>query len=125
MRNVTQVLTVALCPLWVKSRHMQCTSACRLYPESDIKCDIMECLLYPQKQTFVATTAKASRVVPSGQFGKDHFRLSATLAMPALAHASSFSPPGAPETPTAPITSLPALIGTPPPTATTFGICFR
>src|SRR6516164_7327111 len=27
--------------------------------------------------------------------------------MPALAQASSFSPPGAPETPTAPITSLP------------------
>ena len=50
------------------------------------------------------------------------FRLAATLAMPALAHASSFSPPGAPETPTAPITSLPTLIGTPPPTATTFGI---
>ena len=29
------------------------------------------------------------------------------------------------DTPTAPITSLPALIGTPPPTATVFGICFR
>src|SRR5215470_8724088 len=54
-----------------------------------------------------------------------HFRLSETLAMPALAQASSFSPPGAPETPTPPITSLPDLIGTPPPTATTFGICFR
>src|ERR671934_2520700 len=39
--------------------------------------------------------------------------------MPALAQASSFSPPGAPETPTAPITSFPTLIGTPPPTATT------
>src|SRR5215470_189392 len=96
-----------------------------LPPKATSNANIMECLLYPQKQTFVATTAKASQVVPSGQFGKDHFRLSATLAMPALAHASSFSPPGAPETPTAPITSLPALIGTPPPSATTFGICFR
>ena len=36
-----------------------------------------------------------------------------TLAMPALAQASSFSPPGAPDTPTPPIVSLPALIGTP------------
>ena len=32
----------------------------RFAPESDIKCDIMECLLHPQKQTFVATTAKAN-----------------------------------------------------------------
>ena len=54
-----------------------------------------------------------------------HCRLPATLAMPALAQTSSFSPPGAPETPTPPITSLPTLIGTPPPTATTLGICRR
>src|SRR6267142_5550135 len=31
--------------------------------------------------------------------------------MPALEHASSFSPPGAPDTPTAPMISSPALIG--------------
>ncbi len=31
--------------------------------------------------------------------------------MPAFAHTSSFSPPGAPETPTAPMTSSPTLIG--------------
>src|SRR5262245_5731744 len=28
------------CPLWVKSRHVQCKTVCPLYPESDIKCDI-------------------------------------------------------------------------------------
>jgi hypothetical protein len=49
-------------------------------------------------------------------------KLSATLAMPALARTSSFWPPGAPETPTAPMISLPTLIGTPPPIATTPGI---
>src|SRR4029450_2113965 len=32
---------------------------------------------------------------------------------------------GALETPTAPMASFPTLIGTPPPTAITFGICFR
>src|SRR5262249_41566443 len=68
----------------------------------------------------ITSSARASSAQNSVQF-----RLAATLAMPALAQASSFSPPGAPETPTAPITSLPTLIGTPPPTATTFGICFR
>src|SRR6516165_7722641 len=26
------------CPLWVKSRHMQCNTACPLYPHSDIDC---------------------------------------------------------------------------------------
>src|SRR6478735_4244941 len=41
-----------------------------------------------------------------------------TLARPALAQASSFSPPGAPDTPMPPIVSLPALIGTPPPIPT-------
>src|ERR1700754_1445610 len=51
-----------------------------------------------------------------------HFSASATLARPALAQTSSFSPPGAPETPTPPIGSLPARIGTPPPTPTTLGI---
>ena len=34
--------------------------------------------------------------------------------MPALAHTSSLSPPGAPETPTAPSVSSPALIGSAP-----------
>ena len=54
-----------------------------------------------------------------------YFKLSATLAIPAFAQASSFSLPGAPETPTPPIVSVPAFIGTPPPTATTFGTCFN
>ena len=45
--------------------------------------------------------------------------------MPAFAQVSSLSPPGDPETPTPPMTSFPALIGTPPPTATTPKICFR
>src|SRR5215467_312818 len=44
----------------------------------------------------------------------DHLRSAATLSMPALAQASSFSPPGAPDTPTAPIVSLPILIGSAP-----------
>src|SRR4051812_38118085 len=56
---------------------------------------------------------------------RTHFNASATLAIPALAQASSFSPPGAPETPTPPIGSLPARIGTPPPTPTTLGIWRR
>src|SRR5215471_6260646 len=47
--------------------------------------------------------------VPAG-----HFRSAATLSMPALAQASSLSPPGAPDTPTAPIVSLPTLIGSAP-----------
>src|SRR5580692_7391292 len=47
---------------------------------------------------------------PAGSY----FSASATLSMPALAQASSLSPPGAPETPTAPIVSLPTLIGSAP-----------
>src|SRR3977135_3906705 len=39
---------------------------------------------------------------------------SATLSIPALTQASSFSPPGAPEAPAAPITSSPTMIGTAP-----------
>src|SRR5579862_9291318 len=41
-------------------------------------------------------------------------RLSATFAIPALAHAASLSPPGAPLTATAPMVISPNLIGTPP-----------
>src|ERR1700748_2279753 len=40
-----------------------------------------------------------------------YFSAASTLARPALAQTSSFSPPGAPETPTPPMVSLPALIG--------------
>src|SRR4029077_11818421 len=43
-----------------------------------------------------------------------HFSSAATFSMPALAPASYFSPPGAPDTPTAPIVSLPTLIGSAP-----------
>src|SRR5262245_30819640 len=40
------VLAVARCPLWVISGHVRRTSACPLYPpESDIKCDVVECPL--------------------------------------------------------------------------------
>lgn len=59
----------------------------------------------------------AARNVPRGackNIRQAYFSASATLAMPALTQASSLSPPGAPEAPAAPITSLPALIGTPP-----------
>src|ERR1700704_1564274 len=44
-----------------------------------------------------------------------YFRSPATLSIPALTQASSLSPPGAPEAPAAPITSLPTLIGSAPP----------
>ena len=37
-----------------------------------------------------------------------------TLSIPALAHNSSLSPPGAPEMPTPAIVSSPTLIGKPP-----------
>jgi len=79
-------------------------------------------VLRPSCQT---ARACARRRLGTQTGGRSHCKLPATLAMPALAQTSSFSPPGAPETPTAPITSLPTLIGTPPPTATTLGICFK
>src|ERR1700693_6599327 len=44
-----------------------------------------------------------------------YFNLSATLSRPALAHASSMGHPGAPLTAIAPITSLPTMMGSPPP----------
>jgi len=53
---------------------------------------------------------------PQFAYYTPHFNLSTTLAMPAIAQASSLSPPTAPLTPTAPIVSLPTLIGTPPAT---------
>src|ERR1700686_330742 len=55
-------------------------------------------------------------VVSDGQRGLVgvYFNSEATLSMPALAQASSLSPPGAPETPTAPMVSLPTLIGSAP-----------
>ena len=46
-----------------------------------------------------------------------YFSRSCTLAMPATAHCSSRWPPGAPPTPTAPMTSLPTFTGTPPPSS--------
>src|SRR6202163_3740168 len=55
-------------------------------------------------------------VVCDGQRGLVgvYFKSEATLSMPALAQASSLSPPGAPETPTAPMVSSPTLIGSAP-----------
>src|SRR5690606_27647315 len=47
--------------------------------------------------------------------------LSWTAAMPALAHASSASPPGAPDTPTAPTVAPAASTRTPPPRMTAPG----
>ena len=43
-----------------------------------------------------------------------YFSSAATFSMPALAQASSLSPPGAPDTPMAPIVSSPTLIGSAP-----------
>src|SRR4051812_1427506 len=50
----------------------------------------------------------ASRMDPN------YLSWSAPLSSPALAQASSLSPPGEPDTPTAPMTSSPTLIGNPP-----------
>src|SRR5437773_9799113 len=52
----------------------------------------------------------------SGRLHRGYFRRSATFAMPAFAQASSCSCVE-PELAMAPIVSLPALIGTPPPSA--------
>src|SRR5471032_1022475 len=52
-----------------------------------------------------------------------HFKSSAALSMPALAHASSFSPPGEPDTATAPSVSPPTTIGRPPCAAITCSRC--
>ena len=62
---------------------------------------------------FCRISKKADRLKPVLPLA-NYFRSAAIFAMPALAQASSLSPPGAPLTPTAPITTLPALIGTPP-----------
>ena len=43
-----------------------------------------------------------------------HLSWSATLSIPALMQASSFSPPGAPDAPAAPMVSSPTLIGSAP-----------
>src|SRR6266566_3330090 len=59
-------------------------------------------------------------VVCDGQRGLVgvYFNSEATLSMPALAQASSLSPPGAPEMPMAPMVSLPTMIGSAPCAAT-------
>src|ERR1700694_5327136 len=44
----------------------------------------------------------------------NYFNLSASFVSAALAHAASLSPPGAPLTATAPMVTLPTLMGTPP-----------
>src|SRR5215472_4128584 len=62
----------------------------------------------------IAGYRKSFRLRWIGRWNADYFRSAATLSMPALAQASSFSPPGAPDTPTAPIVSLPILIGSAP-----------
>src|SRR5882672_6895668 len=49
---------------------------------------------------------------------RSYFNCAATLSMPALAQASSLSPPGAPEMPMAPMVSLPTMIGSAPCAAT-------
>src|SRR5438034_4680593 len=46
--------------------------------------------------------------------GRNYFSMLATLSIPALTQASSFSPPGAPEAPAAPMVSSPTLIGSAP-----------
>src|SRR5580704_8404266 len=51
---------------------------------------------------------------PGKRRRKNQFSRSLILSMPAIAHASSLSPPGAPPTAMPPIVSSPTLIGTPP-----------
>src|SRR2546425_332931 len=56
----------------------------------------------------------------SARSRENYFNWSCTLAMPALAQASSMGwPPGAPLKPTEPIASSPIMIGTPPPSGIT------
>ena len=66
-------------------------------------------------------TDNVNRTAPEirGIFRKGH------LGNAGIGASLILSPPGALETPTAPMASFPTLIGTPPPTAITFGICFR
>src|ERR1700683_583692 len=64
-----------------------------------------------ERRALSADGADPTRV---DDLGIRHFSSAATLSMPALAQASSLSPPGAPETPTAPITSSPTLMGSAP-----------
>ena len=57
---------------------------------------------------------------PAGSLATSaYFSWSATLSRPACTQTSSLSPPGAPDTPTAPITSSPALTGSAPASAIT------
>src|SRR5271167_45472 len=51
---------------------------------------------------------------PRRHMGMPYLNLSAAFAIPAVAHAASLSPPGAPLTATAPIVTSPTLIGTAP-----------
>src|SRR5205814_10483803 len=61
-----------------------------------------------------------SAVASTIRISRAYFSSVATLSMPALAQASSLSPPGAPEMPMAPIVSLPTMIGSAPWAATKF-----
>ena len=65
--------------------------------------------------------AGSSRSCAKRSPAADHLSWSATLSMPACAQTSSL--PGEPDTPTAPITSLPTLIGSPPASASTRLYC--
>src|SRR5216684_2905718 len=67
----------------------------------------------PSRRTLDRLTA-VGRTEPS----PDYLSWSATLSRPALTQASSLSPPGAPDTPAAPITSSPILTGSAPCAAT-------
>jgi ribosome-associated protein YbcJ (S4-like RNA binding protein) len=70
-----------------------------------------------------ASSASASQCAAA--LRRFHFSRSFTLSSAALAHCSSRWPPGAPPTPTAPITSLPTFTGTPPPSSRKPGMCTR
>src|SRR5262249_16364002 len=42
------------CPLWVKSRHMQCKTACPLYPRKRHRLRISAWLLWPKADSWIA-----------------------------------------------------------------------
>ena len=58
--------------------------------------------------------ASAQSAALRASLARRHLSWSATLSMAALTQTSSFSPPGAPETPAAPMTSSPTMIGSAP-----------
>src|SRR5215510_4044405 len=88
----------------------------------------VDCSRSADHRNFIATApqrAVAYAATGGGTADVHYLSWSFTLSRPAMTHGSST--PGEPDSPTPPITSLPTLIGTPPPMAITLGsvVCSR